>query len=80
MIFARKYLLYLLIIVAIAAFETVIAAKIYPEIASIKNDIWRIIPSPGDPDRNIYTRAAVATQGTLAVTYTHLTLPTNREL
>ena len=66
MIFARKYLLYFLIIVAIAALETVIAAKIYPEIASIKNDIWRIIPSPGDPDRNIYTRAAVATQGTLA--------------
>ena len=66
MIFARKYLLYFIIIIIIAVLETVIAAKVYPKVASIKNDIWRIYPSPGDPDRNIYTRAAVAAVGTFA--------------
>ena len=57
MIFARKYLLYFIIIIIIAVLETVIATKVYPTVASIKNDIWRIYPSPGDPDRNIYTRS-----------------------
>ena len=66
MIFARKYLLYFIIILIIAALETVIAIKIYPKIAFVKNDIWTIIPSPGDPDRSIYTRAAVAAAGTFA--------------
>ncbi|MDG2416210.1 MAG: DUF1214 domain-containing protein [Pelagibacterales bacterium] len=66
MIFARKYLLYFIIILIIAALETVIAIKIYPKIAFIKNDIWTILPSPGDPDRSIYTRAAVAAAGTFA--------------
>ena len=66
MIFARKYLLYLIIILSIAALETFIAAKIYPKIAFVKNDIWTTLPSPGDPDRNIYTRAAVAAVGTFA--------------
>lgn len=66
MIFARKYLLYFIIIIIIAVLETVIATKVYPTVASIKNDIWRIYPSPGDPDRNIYTRAAVAAVGTFA--------------
>lgn len=66
MIFARKYLLYFIIILIIAAIETVIAVKIYPKIAFVKNDIWTILPSPGDPDRSIYTRAAVAVAGTFA--------------
>ena len=66
MIFARRYLIYFLIILAIAALETYVATKIYPSIAFTKNDIWRILPSPGDPDRSIYTRAAVAAMGTLA--------------
>ena len=66
MIFARKYLLYFIIILIIAALETVIATKIYPKIAFVKNDIWTILPSPGDPDRSIYTRAAVAAAGTFA--------------
>ena len=66
MIFARKYLLYFIIILIIAALETVIAIKIYPKIALVKNDIWTILPSPGDPDRSIYTRAAVAAAGTFA--------------
>ena len=66
MIFARKYLLYFIIILIIAAIETVIAIKIYPKIAFVKNDIWTILPSPGDPDRSIYTRAAVAAAGTFA--------------
>jgi|TARA_Y100000996_G_scaffold51047_1_gene34951 hypothetical protein len=66
MIFARKYLLYFIIILIIAALETVIAIKIYPKIAFVKNDIWTILPSPGDPDRSIYTRAAVAAAGTFA--------------
>ncbi len=66
MIFARKYLLYFIIILIIAALETVIAIKIYPKVAFVKNDIWTILPSPGDPDRSIYTRAAVAAAGTFA--------------
>ena len=66
MIFARKYLLYFIIILIIAAIETVIAVKIYPKIAFVKNDIWTILPSPGDPNRSIYTRAAVAAAGTFA--------------
>ena len=66
MIFARKYLLYFIIILIIAALETFIAIKIYPKIAFVKNDIWTILPSPGDPDRSIYTRAAVAAAGTFA--------------
>jgi hypothetical protein len=66
MIFARKYLLYFIIILIIAALETFIAIKIYPKIAFVKNDIWTILPSPGDPDRSIYTRAAVASAGTFA--------------
>ena len=66
MIFARKYLLYFIIILIIATLETVIAIKIYPKIAFVKNDIWTILPSPGDPDRSIYTRAAVAAAGTFA--------------
>ena len=66
MIFARKYFLYFIIIVLIASLETIIAAKLYPKVAFIKNDIWRILPSPGDPDRNIYTRAGVAAMGTFA--------------
>ena len=66
MIFARKYLLFFIIILIIAALETVIAIKIYPKIAFVKNDIWTILPSPGDPDRSIYTRAAVAAAGTFA--------------
>ena len=66
MIFARKYVLYFIIILIIAALETVIAIKIYPKIAFVKNDIWTILPSPGDPDRSIYTRAAVAAAGTFA--------------
>ena len=53
-------------ILAIAALETYAAMKIYPTVAFTKNDIWRILPSPGDPDRNIYTRAAVAAMGTFA--------------
>ena len=66
MIFARKYLLYFIIILIIAALETFIAIKIYPKIAFVKNDIWTTLPSPGDPDRSIYTRAAVAAAGTFA--------------
>ena len=66
MIFARKYLLYFILILIIAAIETVIAVKIYPKIAFVKNDIWTILPSPGDPDRSIYTRAGVAAAGTFA--------------
>lgn len=66
MIFARKYLLYFIIILIIAALETVIAIKIYPKVAFVKNDIWTTLPSPGDPDRSIYTRAAVAAAGTFA--------------
>ena len=66
MIFARKYLLYFIIILIIATLETVAAIKIYPKIAFVKNDIWTILPSPGDPDRSIYTRAAVAAAGTFA--------------
>ena len=66
MIFARKYLLYFIIILIIAAIETVIAVKIYPKIAFVKNDIWTILPSPGDPDGSIYTRAGVAAAGTFA--------------
>ena len=66
MIFARKYLLYFIIILIIAAIETVIAVKIYPKIAFVKNDIWTILPSPGDPDRSIYTRAGVDAAGTFA--------------
>ena len=66
MIFARKYLLYFIIILIIAALETVIAIQIYPKVAFVKNDIWTILPSPGDPDRSIYTRAAVAAAGTFA--------------
>ena len=66
MIVARKYLLYFIIILIIAAIETVIAVKIYPKIAFVKNDIWTILPSPGDPDRSIYTRAGVAAAGTFA--------------
>ena len=66
MIFARKYLLYFIIILIIAALETFIAIKIYPKVAFVKNDIWTILPSPGDPDRSIYTRALVAAAGTFA--------------
>ena len=66
MIFVRRYLIYFFIIVVIAFLETFIAIKVYPNIAFTKNDIWRILPSPGDPNRDIYTRAAVAAVGTLA--------------
>ena len=66
MIFVRRYLIYFFIIVVIAFLETFIAIKVYPNIAFTKNDIWRILPSPGDPNRDIYTRAGVAAVGTLA--------------
>ena len=37
------------------------------EFAFIKNDNWQILPSPGDKDRDMYTRAAVAMRGTFAL-------------
>ena len=64
MILLRRYLIYFFIIILIAVSFTYISAKLFPRFAYIENDIWRILPSPGDPNRDIYTRAAVAQYGT----------------
>ena len=44
-----------------------LSAKLFPRFAFIENDIWTILPSPGDPNRDLYTRAAVAQYGTFAL-------------
>ena len=67
MILLRRYLIYFFIIILIAVSLTYISAKLFPRFAYIENDIWRILPSPGDPNRDIYTRAAVAQYGTFAM-------------
>ena len=94
MILLRRYLLYLIAVILIAVAFTYASDKLYAEFAYIKNDNWQILPSPGDKNRDIYTRANVSIRGTFAlakpeaayfhayndieaVSYTHLTLPTN---
>ena len=67
MILLRRYLIYFFIIVLIAISFTYLSTKLFPRFAFIKNDIWRILPSPGDPNRDIYTRAAVTQNGTFAL-------------
>jgi len=67
MILLRRYLIYFFIIVLVAISFTYVSAKLFPRFAYIENDIWRILPSPGDPNRDIYTRAAVAQYGTFAL-------------
>lgn len=67
MILLRRYLIYFFIIVLVAVSFTYLSAKLFPRFAYIENDIWRILPSPGDPNRDIYTRAAVAQYGTFAL-------------
>ena len=67
MILFRRYLIYLLAVILIAVGFTYISAKLYEEFAFIKNDNWQILPSPGDQDRDIYTRASVAMSGTFAL-------------
>ena len=67
MILFRRYLIYLLAVILIAVGFTYISAKLYEEFAFIRNDNWQILPSPGDQDRDIYTRASVAMSGTFAL-------------
>ena len=67
MILLRRYLIYFFIIILIAVSFTFIAGKLYQRFAYVENDIWRILPSPGDPNRNIYTKAMVAQYGTFAL-------------
>ena len=67
MILLRRYLLYLIAVILIAVALTYASAKLYEEFAFIKNDNWQILPSPGDKNRDIYTRAAVAMRGTFAL-------------
>ena len=66
MILLRRYLLYLIAVILIAVAFTYASAK-HEEFAFIKNDNWQILPSPGDKNRDIYTRAAVAMRGTFAL-------------
>ena len=67
MILLRRYLLYLIAVILIAIAFTYASTKLYEEFAFIKNDNWQILPSPGDKDRDIYTRANVAMRGTFAL-------------
>ena len=67
MILLRRYLIYFFIVVLIAISFTYLSAKLFPRFAFIENDIWTILPSPGDPNRDLYTRAAVAQYGTFAL-------------
>ena len=67
MILLRRYLIYFFITVLFAVSFTYVSAKLFPKFAYIENDIWRILPSPGDPNRDIYTRAAVSQYGTFAL-------------
>tara|TARA_B100000686_G_scaffold84385_1_gene91214 strand:+ start:432 stop:1028 length:597 start_codon:yes stop_codon:yes gene_type:complete len=67
MILLRKYLIYFFIILVIAVSFTYLSSKLFQKFAFIENDIWRVLPSPGDPNRDIYTRAGVAQFGTFAL-------------
>ena len=67
MILLRRYLIYFFIIALIAVSFTYLSAKLFPRFAFIENDIWTILPSPGDPNRDLYTRAVVAQYGTFAL-------------
>jgi|TARA_B110000977_G_scaffold191134_1_gene262850 hypothetical protein len=67
MILIRKYIIYILIIIAIAAIFTYVSIPIYKNITFTKNDIWTVSASPGDPKRSIYTRAYVSVNGLLAL-------------
>ena len=67
MILLRRYLIYFFIIALIAVSFTYLSAKLFPRFAFIENDSWTILPSPGDPIRDLYTRAAVAQYGTFAL-------------
>ena len=67
MLIIRKYIIYTLIIIVIAAIFTYVSIPIYKNIVTIRNDIWTSIPSAGDPKRSIYTRAYVSTHGLFAL-------------
>ena len=67
MILLRRYLIYLILVILVATGFTYISYKIYPSIGFVKNDIWRVLPSPGDANRDIYTRAFVSQYGTFAL-------------
>ena len=67
MLLLRRYLIYLILVILVAMGFTYISYKIYPSIGFIKNDIWRVLPSPGDVNRDVYTRAFVSQYGTLAL-------------
>ena len=67
MLIIRKYIIYTLIIIVIAAIFTYVSIPIYKNIVTVRNDIWNSIPSAGDPKRSIYTRAYVSTHGLFAL-------------
>ena len=67
MLLIKKYTIYSLIIIAIAAIFTYVSIPIYKNIVTVRNDIWTSIPSVGDPKRSIYTRAFVSSQGLFAL-------------
>ena len=67
MLIIRKYIIYTLIIIVIAAIFTYVSIPIYKNIVTVRNDIWTSIPSAGDPKRSIYTRAYVSTHGLFAL-------------
>ena len=67
MLLIKKYTIYSLIIIAIAAVFTYVSIPIYKNIVTIENDIWTTIPSAGDPKRSVYTRAFISSQGLFAL-------------
>ena len=67
MILLRKFFIYFFITILVATGLTYASFLIFEEVAYVKNDIWRTLSSPGDKDRNMYTRLAVSQFGTFAL-------------
>ena len=59
MILLRKFFIYFFITILVATGLTYASFLIFEEVAYVKNDIWRTLSSPGDKDRNMYTRVNV---------------------
>ena len=67
MILLRKFFIYFFITILVATGLTYASFLIFEEVAYVKNDIWRTLSSPGDKDRNMYTRVNVSQFGTFAL-------------
>ena len=67
MILLRRFFIYFFITILVATGLTYGSFIVFEKLAFVKNDIWRTLPSPGDRDRNIYTRVSVSQFGTFAL-------------